>query len=65
MIVTVHLTDHRKITKDFEKLLFFNSNDDASIPAVCEDCITVNLRNVVDIRPAEPDEIAHAEIHGY
>ena len=63
MIVTVHLTDHRKITKDLDKLLFFYSNDDEF--EIKEGCITINLRNVVDIRPAEPDEIAHAEIHGY
>lgn len=64
MMVTLHLSDGRKITKDSTKLIYYDAFTPYD-PEVKEGCITVNLNQVVDIRPAEPDEIKHAEIHGW
>lgn len=75
-MITIHLSDGRKITKDEGKLLFFWSPKNDTIkstftynqlgcPKVKDGCITINLDHVVDMRPAEEDEIRHAEIHGY
>ena len=38
---------------------------DGLIPDYGDGYITVNLDNVVDMRPAEDDEIEHAKIHGW
>lgn len=79
MMITVHLSDGRKITKDEIKLNWFSPslgytvgatdggdlNCEAFRPLVDEGSITVNLDHVVDMRPAEPDEIEHAKIHGW
>lgn len=66
MMVTLHLSDGRKITKDWNKLIFFdNSTLENANPGVKKGFITVNLNQVVDMRPAEPDEIEHAQIHGW
>lgn len=66
MYITVHLSDGRKITKDMSRLRFFNPID-LKTPGlvVPEGMIAVSWLHVVDVRPAEQDEIAHAEIHGY
>ena len=64
MIITLHLTDGRKITKDRNKLIFFDAVYDG-MPEITEGCITVNLNQIIDIRPAEDDEIEHARIHGW
>lgn len=77
MMVTLHLSDGRKITKDESKLNWFSTAKLAgsnsayadiarrTIPDIEEGVITINLDHVVDMRPAEPDEIKHAEIHGW
>lgn len=76
MMITVHLSDGRKITKDSGKLLFFfpPKNDtmqstwtyeQLGCPKVKEDHITINLSHVVDMRPADEIEKKHAEIHGW
>lgn len=81
MMITLHLVDGRKITKDKDKLLFFSmqcgyamdSNGgvrryrliDGILPGISDGYITVNLDHVVDMRPAEEDEIQHAQIHGW
>ena len=78
--ITVHLSDGRKITKDREKLIFFRNsmmgfyidNDGCAVEYFGDDLrlvqdgyISVNLHHVIDMRPAEEDEIKHAEIHGW
>ena len=77
MMITLHLSDGRKITKDDSKLKWFSTAKLAgsncayadisgrSIPDIEEGCITINLDHVVDMRPAEPDEIEHAKKHGW
>lgn len=68
MMITVHLSDGRKITKDEERLEFFSNKEyfkTVGMPRVGNSKITINLDHVVDMRPAEPDEIKHAEIHGW
>lgn len=68
MMVTVHLSDGRKITKDEKHLKFFTGETCRKqnvLPPICEGYITINFDHVVDMRPAERDEIEHAEIHGW
>ena len=76
MMITIHLSDGRKITKDENKLHWFTTSKvrrengypdmpPEEVPDIMEGCITINLDHVVDIRPAEPDEIEHAKIHGW
>ena len=68
MYVTLHLVDGRKITKDMDRLTFFAPSIMAqfqNMPPVNDGYITVNLESVVDMRPAEEDEIEHAKIHGW
>lgn len=68
MMITVHLSDGRKITKDNSKLHFFTGygcSQMRALPNVEEGSIAINLDNVLDMRPAEQDEIEHATIHGW
>lgn len=66
MMITVHLSDGRKITKDPTKLKFIIDPEGWNGEKMVEEgCITINWLNVVDMRPAEEDEIQHAEIHGW
>ena len=77
MLITIHLTDGRKITKEQDRLHFFSTTmakrSDfeypdlicVKVPEILEGCITVNLNHVVDMRLAEAEEIEHARIHGW
>ena len=66
MIITVHLSDGRKITKDENKLVFYNPLACTGIlPDVKEGVININTMHVVDMRPADDVEIKHAELHGW
>ena len=68
MMITVHLAGGRKITKDQEKLYFFTGEScrySNGLPEIKEGNIAINLDNVLDMRPAEEDEIEHAKIHGW
>ena len=67
MMITVHLADGRKITKDATRLKFITDPDDMEdgFQLVQDGYITINWWQVVDIRPAEQDEINHAKIHGW
>lgn len=76
MMITVHLSDGRKITKDKNKLHWFTTSRvirenqypdmlPEEVPDIMEGCITINLDHVVDMRPAEPYEIEYAKIHGW
>lgn len=68
MMITVHLADGRKITKDTDKLKFFTGESCRyanGLPEIEEGKIAINVDNVLDMRPAEPDEIEHAKIHGW
>lgn len=66
MFVTLHLVDGRKITKDERNLFFFNPLHRTGIlPDAQEGVININTLHVVDMRPAEDDEIEHAKIHGW
>lgn len=64
MYITLHLTDGRKITKERENLIILRPQSKFT-PDVEPGKITVNWCNVVDMRPAEDDEINHAKIHGW
>lgn len=69
MMITVHLSDGRKITKDAEKLDFFSTRVPSitgfALPKMVEGRIAINVEQIIDMRPAEEDEIKHAEIHGW
>ena len=68
MMITVHLAGGRKITKDIEKLCFFTGEScrcSNGFLEIKEGSIAINLDNVLDMRPAEEDEIEHAKIHGW
>ena len=66
MMITVHLSGGRKITKDIDKLIFFDFNrQDLAREDIRDGYIIINTNHVVDVRPAEEDEIRHAEIHGW
>ena len=63
MIITVHLSDGRKITQDTENLLFFKPEQTS--PKVREGCITINLHHVLYLHTADEDELKHMENHGW
>ena len=66
MMITVHLSDGRKIIKEADKLIMFR--DGLMLPTsddIKEGHILINLSHVVDIRPADEMEIKQAEIHGW
>ena len=66
MIITVHLSDGRKITKDSDRLVFYNPMQKTGIlPDVQDGVININTMHVVDMRPADDIEIKQAEIHGW
>ena len=66
MMITVHLSDGRKITKDASKLIFFNPlHRTGVLPDAQEGVISINTLHVVDMRPADEIEKEHARIHGW
>lgn len=66
MMITIHLSDGRKITKDEDKLVFYNPIQRTGIlPDVQDGVININTLHVVDMRPADEIEIKQAEIHGW
>ena len=66
MMITVHLSDGRKITKAEERLVFYNPLQRTGIlPDVQEGVININTLHVIDMRPADEIEIKQAEIHGW
>lgn len=66
MMITVHLSDGRKITKDHSKLVFYNPLQCTGIlPDVKDGIININTLHVVDMRPADEIEKEHARIHGW
>lgn len=66
MMITVHLSDGRKITKDTRKLVFYNPMQCIGrLPDVQDGVININTLHVVDMRPADEIEKKHAEIHGW
>ena len=64
MFVTLHLVDGRKITKKRENLIVLRPQS-MFTPDIEQGKIIINWQNVVDMRPAEDDEIEHAKIHGW
>ena len=64
MMVTLHLTDGRKITKERDKLIIMRPQSKFA-PDVQEGCITVNWCNVIYMRKAEQEEIEHWRTHGW
>lgn len=67
MMITVHLSDGRKITKDSNRLIFLTDPEGTADgqQMIQDGCITINWSHVVDMRPADEIEIKHAEIHGW
>ena len=66
MMITVHLSDGRKITKDTSKLVFYNPLQCTGVlPDVTDGVININTLHVVDMSPADEIEIEHARIHGW
>lgn len=66
-MITVHLSDGRKITKDSERLIFIFDPEEIvdSKQLIAEGQITINWQHVVDMRPADEIEKEHARIHGW
>ena len=65
-MITVHLSDGRKITKDERKLVFYNPLQCTGVlPDVQEGVININTIHVVDMRPADEIEKEQAKIHGW
>ena len=65
MYITLHLSDGRKITKDKGKLRVVTTHGAFCDKDVEEGTIVVSAQHIVDMRPAEQDEINHAKIHGW
>ena len=67
MMITVHLSDGRKITKDSNRLIFLTDPEGTADgqQMILDGCITINWSHVVDMRPADEIEKKHAEIHGW
>lgn len=65
MMITLHLSDGRKITKDTSMLIPYDPIKDPFRRKVAEGCITVNVHHIVDFRPARPDEIEHEKKYGW
>lgn len=66
MMITVHLSDGKTITKDESKLVFYNPMTRTGIlPDAREGVININTMHVVYMRPADEIEKKHAEIHGW
>jgi hypothetical protein len=66
MMITIHLSDGRKITKDASRLVFYNPLQCTGIlPDVKDGVININTLHVVDMRPADEIEKEHARIHGW
>ena len=66
MMISVHLSDGRKIIKEVDRLVFYNPLQKTGIlPDVREGYININTLHVVDMRPADDMEIKQAEIHGW
>ena len=64
MYVTLHLSDGRKITKERDNLIILRLQTKFK-PEAEKGKITVNWGHVVDMRPAEQDEIVNAKTHGW
>ena len=63
MYITLRMSNGKKITGQMENLLFFStSNGD---PYLDPTKLNINLDQVLYIRPATEEEIAHAQIHGW
>ena len=66
MMITVHLSDGRKITKDERKLVFYNPLQCTGVlPDVKDGVININTLHVVDMRLADEIERKQAEINGW
>lgn len=66
MIITLHLSDGRKITQDVDKLIFFDSTTlERDNPDIRDGFITVNLNHVLYMHTADEDELKHLENHGW
>ena len=65
-MITVHLSDGRKITKDERKLVFYNPLQCTGVlPDAIEGVININTLHVVDMRLADEIERKQAEINGW
>ena len=63
MYITLRMSNGKKITGQMGNLLFFlPSNGDSSVDPTK---LNINLDQVLYIRPATEEEIAHAQIHGW
>ena len=66
-MITVHLSDGRKITRDSNRLIFLTDPEgpDDGQQMIQDGCIAINWQHVVDMRPADEIEKEHARIHGW
>lgn len=63
MYITLRMSNGKKITGQMGNLIFFStSNGDSSVDPTK---LNINLDQVLYIRPATEEEIAHAQIHGW
>ena len=64
MYITLRMSNNKKITGQMGNLLFFSPSRSESF-MTAEGKVTINLDQVLYIRPATDEEIAHAQIHGW
>lgn len=66
MIITMHLSDGRKVTKDADRIVLYRKGFWVPSPEDIQDGhIFVNFDHVIDMRPADEIEQKHAQIHGW
>ena len=65
MLITIHLSDGRKITKSGEEVVIFCTGYSPTSDDIKDGKILINQAHIVDIRLANKEETEHAEIHGW
>lgn len=65
MLITIHLSDGRKITKDTGNIAVFLEGSKPQLDDFKEGRILINQAHIIDMRAANKEEIEHAKIHGW
>lgn len=65
MLITIHLSDGRKITKDTGNIAIFLEGSKPQLDHFKEGHILINQAHIIDMRAANKEEIEHAKIHGW
>lgn len=62
-MLTIELSDGRKIVRPFDSVIFFN--DRINDLEFDDEMMLINIAHVVMIKASTPDEINHYVNHGY